>query len=240
MGPDVSPGVNPALWGPVAWKVLHKSSVVSMQSGGCPSSHVDFVQATLDVLPCAACRDNARLMVCTVVGRDPVQWVICLHNAVNQKLGRGRYESSTRQLRRRYASVDWEQLIILFVEFLVYNYIEAKELEYRAWFRALRRLPVPCRLDWRPRYRYDRMVRWSNNKVAKNKTTLGMQEPKVYTVDDFPDTDSDDEDYTPSQSDSSGSETDESSGSDGDDLGEAEDPASGYVSSQSSSPLSEK
>lgn len=95
--PSNSPGMNPAVWGPHFWFVLH---LVSFHYPDPPNtfdkeSFKAFYHAIKEILPCAKCRKHYK----TYLSQYPIEpnldrridlirWVIQIHNFVNVKLGK--------------------------------------------------------------------------------------------------------------------------------------------------------
>lgn len=95
--PSNSPGMNPAVWGPHFWFVLH---LVSFHYPDPPNtfdkeSFKAFYHAIKEILPCAKCRKHYK----TYLSQYPIEpnldkridlirWVNQIHNFVNVKLGK--------------------------------------------------------------------------------------------------------------------------------------------------------
>ena len=95
--PTNSPGMNPAVWGPHFWFVLH---LVSFHYPDPPNtfdkeSFKAFYHAIKEILPCAKCRKHYK----TYLSQYPIEpnldkridlirWVNQIHNFVNVKLGK--------------------------------------------------------------------------------------------------------------------------------------------------------
>ena len=113
--------MDPRCWGPDAWHVLH----------GLPwrcnlRLAEPFVGALSDVLPCIHCRQSFRalLRMLPVDDRQPItlaEWAWRAHNAVNEKLGKPRYEFAA-VLGAPLADADWQQAISNLASFVALNY----------------------------------------------------------------------------------------------------------------------
>jgi hypothetical protein len=89
--------MNPSVWGPPFWFVMH---TVSLNYPLKPSfaeqrTHYDFFYNVRDILPCEMCRQHYR----TLLKQYPLQpfldnrdslvaWVVLIHNQVNARLGK--------------------------------------------------------------------------------------------------------------------------------------------------------
>lgn len=88
--------MNPHVWGPSFWFVLH---TVSLNYPDTPTyaerrTHYDFYHIIRNILPCEMCREHYR----ELLEQYPIQpfidsktslvsWVVMIHNQVNQRLG---------------------------------------------------------------------------------------------------------------------------------------------------------
>jgi len=95
--PSSSPGMNPVVWGPHFWFVLH---LVSFHYPDPPNtfdkeSYKAFYHSIKEILPCAKCRKHYK----TYLSQYPIEpnldkridlirWVIQIHNFVNVKLNK--------------------------------------------------------------------------------------------------------------------------------------------------------
>ena len=89
--------MNPLVWGPSFWFVLH---TVSMNYPEHPSieekeSHRVFYQSVQNILPCALCRQHYKELLVEFPIESSlesrlllVQWVVFIHNHVNKRLGK--------------------------------------------------------------------------------------------------------------------------------------------------------
>lgn len=95
--PSSSPGMNPEVWGPHFWFVLH---LISFHYPDPPNtfdreSYKAFFHSVKEILPCAKCRKHYK----TYLSQYPIEpnldrridlirWVIQIHNFVNVQLGK--------------------------------------------------------------------------------------------------------------------------------------------------------
>lgn len=95
--PSNAPGMNPSVWGPHFWFILH---LVSFHYPDPPNtfdkeSIKSFYHSVKEILPCAKCRKHYK----TYLSQYPIEpnldrridlikWVIQIHNFVNVRLGK--------------------------------------------------------------------------------------------------------------------------------------------------------
>ena len=83
-------GIDPALWGPSLWRVLHTAAEANATA---TPAWATAVQALLTSLPCEECTGHYRAWVVAaehaiVVGETDMRaWWLALHNAVNARNG---------------------------------------------------------------------------------------------------------------------------------------------------------
>jgi len=117
---------DPQEWGPPAWKLLH--SIVEQLPGKVPTgtqAHFrEFMGALPDLLPCKPCGKHLEQTLQALPALDEahlgtrdeaVKWMVQLHNAVNEQLGKPAIPlisgSSEQGLQLAHASVDDPSLL---------------------------------------------------------------------------------------------------------------------------------
>ena len=104
--------MNPKVWGPCFWFVLH---TISLNYPENPShldkrKYFDFFNNLQYILPCEVCRDNYKKKLDNLPiipyldsKENLIRWVIAIHNSVNKE--NGKKEMSFQEFKDKYQKI---------------------------------------------------------------------------------------------------------------------------------------
>jgi len=165
--------IDPFIWGPSAWHILHNVSINSKVTDVSKQTYLDFLQLFRHIIPCPQCKvnlqDKYKMIPMTndsISNSNMTQWVYTIHNTVNIDTNKSicdynkHIELHTPVNNKKYRKFinilldimgpnpSYEEFIKIhnFIEQLYKVYPNRTKNEYNTWFRSYNLISSPSEL----------------------------------------------------------------------------------------------